>query len=221
MIWLIAILVVVAVITLSFLGKQRRTANIRDESKYRRQNALFTEAEMKFLAALESALGGRYRVFGKVRVADVIEPIAARGTGSWQSAFNRIQSKHFDFVLCDPADLNIVAAIELDDSSHIRRNRRDRDDFLDQACKSANQPLVRFSAKAGYAAAAVQARLAEVIKLGEPAPPGKAARLCPNCGRELERISGGAGALAGRPFWRCSRYPGCRTVIPVLDGNAG
>ena len=40
-----------------------------------------------------------------------------------QAAFNRISSKVLDFVLCDPNNLAIIAAIELDDSSHKRNDR--------------------------------------------------------------------------------------------------
>jgi ssDNA-binding Zn-finger/Zn-ribbon topoisomerase 1 len=215
MIWLIVVLVLLAIIAVVAKEKLQALANKLNENQYRKKETLFTQAEQKFLAALEEAVKGKYRIFGMVRVADVIEPIARSNTSVRQTAFNRIQAKHFDFVICDPTDLRVVAAVELDDSSHARRNRRDRDDFLNQACKSAGLSLLRFPAKANYDAADIHARLAKEFESGgSPFP--NLAKLCPNCGHNLVRIDGKEGALAGKSFWRCSRYPECRTVIPIV-----
>lgn len=51
----------------------------------------------------------------KVRVADIVS--IKKGTKEWQKWFNKIKSKHVDFLLCD-YDMNIVLIIELDDRSH-------------------------------------------------------------------------------------------------------
>ena len=214
MIWLIAFLVLLAIIVVVVKEKLQALANKLNENQYRKREVLFTQAEQKFLTILDNVIGDKYRVFGMVRVADVIEPVATAKSPGWQSAFNRIQSKHFDFVICDPDELRILAAIELDDSSHARRNRRDRDEFLNQACKSAGLPLIRFSAKANYDAAEIHARLTKEFESGE-SPFQNLVKLCPNCGQSLVRIDGKEGALAGKSFWRCSRYPSCRTVIPA------
>ena len=50
-----------------------------------------------------------------VRVADIVS--IKKGTKDWQKWFNKIRSKHVDFLLCD-YDMNIVLMIELDDRSH-------------------------------------------------------------------------------------------------------
>jgi hypothetical protein len=59
---------------------------------------------------------------------------------SWQ---NKINCKHIDFVLCDPEDLNVVMGIELDDASHNRADRQERDKFVNEAFLSAGLPLLR------------------------------------------------------------------------------
>jgi len=216
MFWVIAILVLLAIIVFVAQEKLKQVANKLGGKQYRRQESLFTPAEQKFLAALEAALDGKYRAFGKVRVADVIEPSAKKQTSGWHIAFNRIQAKHFDFVVCNPVDLRILAAIELDDSSHARKSRIDRDDLLNKACKSAELPLIRFPAKANYDAAAICTRIKKEFEAGE-SPLPNLVKLCPNCGHDLVRIHGKEGALAGKSFWRCSRYPDCRTVVPVTS----
>ena len=46
----------------------------------------------------------------------------------WAQAWrNRIHAKHIDFVLCDPGNLQPILCIELDDPSHNRPDRIERD----------------------------------------------------------------------------------------------
>ncbi len=61
---------------------------------YLKEPNLFTPVERSFLGVLEQAVGQKYRVMGKVRLADVIKMRPGLSGGARQSAFNRIQSKH-------------------------------------------------------------------------------------------------------------------------------
>ena len=65
-------------------------------------------------------------LFIKIRLADIIEPANKKD----YSAFNKIKSKHVDFVVCS-SNLKIVTVIEIDDNSHKKSNRIDRDSFVD------------------------------------------------------------------------------------------
>jgi hypothetical protein len=124
LVWIILIVIVVVVLA----------ARLKPQSAkgfpYKKNPVLFSPAERSFLGVLEQAVGDKYRVLGKVRVADVasVKPMSDRR--AWQRAFNRISAKHFDFVICGSDDLEIVAAVELDDKSHRNRQRQDRDKFL-------------------------------------------------------------------------------------------
>ena len=117
---------------------------------YERQSALFTPAERSFLGVLDQAVAGRYRVFGKVRIADVANVRVTANRSTRQRAFNKISAKHFDFLLCDPGDLSFVCAIELDDKSHAQDKRKTRDGFVDNVCAAMRLPLLHFPAKPGY-----------------------------------------------------------------------
>jgi len=110
--------------------------------KYKRVQNIFTPSERKFYRYLQQAVGDKYYIFAKVRAADVILPVSADDRSRWRSAFNKVACKHFDFVICDE-QLRIFAAIELDDASHNRADRIERDKFLDWACKSAGLALIR------------------------------------------------------------------------------
>ena len=56
--------------------------------------------------------------------------------------FNKIKAKHTDFVFCDPDTLEILAGLELDDPSHERPERMERDEFVDNAYAAAGIPLI-------------------------------------------------------------------------------
>lgn len=114
---------------------------------YERQPALFTPAERSFLGVLERALDGEYSVFGKVNLADVIKVRRGLSNSERQSALNRINRKHLDFVICKGDTLDLICAIELDDKSHDLKARKERDAFLDEALGAANVPIVRFPAQ--------------------------------------------------------------------------
>lgn len=138
-------------------GTKRKPAAERT-FPYESQGALFSPAERSFLGVLEQAAGGAYRVYGKVRLADVVKA-KTPDRSEWRRAFNAIGSKHVDFVLCDPKDTRIVAVVELDDGSHGREERQERDAFLAQALATANIKLLRFSVKSGYSLEDVRRRL--------------------------------------------------------------
>ena len=117
---------------------------------YESKGNLVTPAERSFLAVLDQVVGQHYRIMAQVRLADVINVKRGLDKRSWGRAFGKIKAKHLDFVACDPNDLSIKFAVELDDSSHKRQDRVQRDQFLNEAMRAAEIPLYRFAAKKGY-----------------------------------------------------------------------
>ncbi len=103
--------------------------------------------ELAFYRTLLEAVGGRYAVCCKVRLADVLDCRPA----AWALGYGRlIAQKHLDFVLVDHATTRIVAAVELDDRSHARPKRRARDEFVNRATEAAGVRLYRVRAAASY-----------------------------------------------------------------------
>lgn len=120
--------------------------------KYRQHPSLFSPAELSFYRVLDQVVADRnYIVFAKIRVADVLKPSSGLSRSNWGKLFAKISSKHFDFVIYDLSDFKPVVVVELDDSSHSRKDRVSRDRFLDEACLVAGLRMVRVKAKKGYA----------------------------------------------------------------------
>lgn len=80
-------------------------------------------------------------ILSKVRVADLIQ-VNKFKTNEYMKYFGKIKSKHIDFVLCNPENLYPLLAIEVDDNSHDKTNRKERDNFIDIAFYNANIPIL-------------------------------------------------------------------------------
>ncbi|MBX7165936.1 MAG: DUF2726 domain-containing protein [Pirellulales bacterium] len=96
---------------------------------------------------LRLAIGGKYHVAFKVRLADLI----TCSDRDWQAGFGHLIARHhIDFVVCDYRTTEVLAAIELDDRSHEKASRRRRDAFVDEALAVSAIPLLRIQAASWY-----------------------------------------------------------------------
>jgi len=119
---------------------------------YKLTQSLLTASEAVFYGALLLAAGRRYVVFAKVRLADLCQDL-----DRWADirAFNKVASKHVDFVLCDPTTFRPVLAVELDDRSHLRANRRSRDALVDGIFRTMGLGVYRQWVRHSYDPAAI------------------------------------------------------------------
>lgn len=122
----------------------------KPQFRYRKKSYLMTRSENVFFKVLLQAANNDYHIFSKVRIADVLTPDIPQGNKKWWRAFVRISSKHVDFVLCDKRSQKIVLCIELDDRSHDKADRKQRDGFVNHAFKSAGLPLLRIPTAKSY-----------------------------------------------------------------------
>jgi hypothetical protein len=139
----------------------RKGASTQKSYPYIAQANLFTANERSFMAVLEKVVNERYKVLGKVRLADVLKVKPGLSRSENQAAFNSIRSKHLDYVLCKPGTMEIAFCIELDDRSH--QSRKGRDDFVNNAMQASGIPLVRVKATGSYRADDVRKSLDSYI----------------------------------------------------------
>ncbi len=92
-------------------------------------------------------LNGSFIICPKVNFADIF--FVARPHQN-QSYRNKIDRKHVDFLLCEPMTMKPIVGVELDDVSHFRPDRQDRDRFVDQVFEAAGLPLLHVPAASGY-----------------------------------------------------------------------
>lgn len=161
--WIFLAVVVVLIVLLLAAKFLRSLDSSSIEYPYILNKALFSPAERSFLGVLEQAIGDEYRIFGKVRVADVVSVKSLSNRAAWQRAFNRISAKHIDYVLCSKDELSIVCAIELDDQSHQKRKRQERDAFLARLCQEISLPLLQIPAQRAYSVNEIKAKLLDAL----------------------------------------------------------
>ncbi|HIP12897.1 MAG TPA: DUF2726 domain-containing protein [Arcobacter sp.] len=220
------ILIVAVLLALAFLVlvivKKSSTKDSDEISNfpYIKRGVLFTPAERSFLGVLNQAVGDKAQIFGKVRVADVITTKKGMTPSERQTAFNKISAKHFDYLLCDPKDISVICAIELNDSSHNTKKAQKRDAFLVGACKSANIPLLQIKAKSSYNINEIQEQLKQYLSPSEVEPENKVVenntdKTCPKCSSSLVVKEAKKGKNIGNKFWGCSSYPNCRHIEAI------
>jgi Protein of unknown function (DUF2726). len=111
---------------------------------------LFSPTEEDFFFALLYATKNQYFVFPKVRLGDILDIQHGISPQRRNHAFNLIKAKHIDFIIINRDTLKIEWAIELDDSSHDRPDRRWRDDFVNTALGTADIKIQHFKARMAY-----------------------------------------------------------------------
>ena len=145
-----------------FSGKIAEKA---DSLPYEKRPSLLSAAERSFYGVLCQAVDQRYSIFAKVRLGDLLE--IPWGTPKFRNHLNRINRKHVDFVLCDANSFTPLLVIELDDSSHEREDRQERDAFVDTALDAAGLPILHVSVQHAYAPAEVRALITDRLN-GDP-----------------------------------------------------
>ena len=124
---------------------------IRTRGKaYEAVTSILTPSEQRFYKALRYALQDRAVIMAKVRIADILKVRKTIARKHFWRFFSQISQKHIDFVLLDPKDFTMLCVIELDDTSHIRPDRIQRDRFVNQIMKQADIPLHRFAVQRRY-----------------------------------------------------------------------
>jgi hypothetical protein len=143
-VWIVlAVLVVIAALLRAFAKKRQSRADpLNERWPLESKRHLLTERERVLFQRLRDALPDHV-VLAQVQLIHLL--IFERGKWT-QALFNRVCQLSVDFVVLRP-DTSIVAAIELDDASHDRDNRRKADARKTHALHSAGIHLVRWNAK--------------------------------------------------------------------------
>jgi len=201
-----------------------------DDYPYRLRDDFLSPAEKNFYLTLKGCVSDWADVCPKVSLGDVFYA-TCKDFGQRQSYTNRINRKHVDFLLCDKKSAMPLLGIELDDSSHNKARRQERDQFVENVFKEAGLPLERISVRMSYNPKELGIRLesrisnksldidkqinsqskAEIQVADETMP------RCPKCLAEMILRTAKSGQNQGQKFWGCSNFPKCRSILPYKD----
>lgn len=137
-----------------------------DDAPFKSRQTLHSPAEQAFHAALQQVIDlDVIQINGKTRLADLIQVAKQLRGEKWWAEFNRISRKHVDFVLLEKASSRIIGVIELDDSSHLRLDRQQRDRFVDDALEGAGIPILHYPCKCEYCLPEIEKAVHETFVL--------------------------------------------------------
>lgn len=144
--YVLVFVVVVAGLVMELMRKRGRATV---EYKYKAKKFFLSAVEHKMYDALVAGVGQNYYVFAQVHLPSIVDNKVVGQ--NWRGAFRHIDEKSVDFVLCDKAYISPKLVIELDDSSHLRNDRQERDREVERILKMAGVPLLRLSVKSELA----------------------------------------------------------------------
>ena len=131
----IALIITIAIFTVA------KTAQKKREPKYRLKDSLVTASELRYFRVLEGCFGKDYRVLPQVNLAAVIDK---EGAGFRTELFRNVDFGIFDM------NFRPIVLIEINDNSHLRKDRAERDESVNAIAKKARIPLVTFWTKDGF-----------------------------------------------------------------------
>lgn len=129
------------------IGDTGNSNKVESYEKYRAKKWLLSKTETAFLKELRNE-AGENQIHAQVRLADIVYA-GSRKDKEYRTRFNRIQSKSIDFVITD-TETKIIAAIELDDWTHKKKNRVERDKIVNKICENAGIKLIRMKVSNQY-----------------------------------------------------------------------
>jgi hypothetical protein len=194
---------------------------------YKVNDRFLTLAEHSFYLVAQKVLGDQYCICPQVPLSAIFY---VSDPNANHTPFNRIARKRVDFIVCDAVTMKINFGIELDDSSHRRKERVERDEFVNQVFERANLPLVHIDTKAAYHTGELMSLFEKALglkmanqTLGQqivsqsqsPTPSQPVEKSCPNCGATMVIRTSVAGPNVGSKFYVCKNYPACKTSIKI------
>ena len=135
------VFLVVMVVVLSIWRNGIGEVEEKAKYHYKKRDFFLSRAEHECYDALVAAIGNEYLVFAQVHLPTLIDNKVVGQ--NWRAAFRHISEKSVDFVLCDKAYISAKLAIELDDKTHERPERQERDREVERILQEAGVPLLR------------------------------------------------------------------------------
>jgi len=163
--------VIVVIIFVVAIASNESIALTKEKPKYQYKHKDFfiSKAEHEFYNILVTTVGQEYRIFAQVHLPTIVDH-KIKGQ-NWSAALSHINQKSVDFVLCDKAYLSPKLAIELDDKSHERPERKERDHDVELILSQSGLPLLRIKNQYSYNPSELTKQIKEAINNHEDKQP--------------------------------------------------
>lgn len=148
---IVGVVVVIIFVILLTIMKSKINSLQKEENKkvsepmpYELVNSIFTKSEKTAFDIIKTVCDKKnLLLFAKVRLADVAK--IEKGNNNFNYWFNKIRSKHVDYLICESEDVKPILAVELDDYTHNKRERKERDIFVDEVYEKIGLPILHIT----------------------------------------------------------------------------
>lgn len=124
---------------------------------YEAKNSIMTECEKAYFKAIQECVVPNYTVQPQINLASIIDKTA-------HSRYRNELFRNIDFGIFD-ANYSLVLLIEINDQTHMKKDRIERDSKVKAICAEAGIPLVTFWTQYGVNKQYIYQRLAEYLPL--------------------------------------------------------
>lgn len=125
--------ILIVIIIIYFLFRKRGP-------KYVVKDSLMTQTEYDYFKIINAYFGDNYLILPQINLAAVIDKV---GEGYRTELFRNADFGVFDY------NYRPILLIEINDNTHFRKDRIERDKKVNEICKKAKLPLVTFWTKDG------------------------------------------------------------------------
>ena len=164
--WSIAMIVLIGIVYIfKGVGKIKQAEDSSENNnqikksqyKYYAKSYVMTSRENECFKILNEIFSSKWFVVPQIHLSALLD-YRVKGQ-NWNAAFRHINGKSVDFVLIGKESYRVICAIELDDSTHNKPERKERDVEIERIFNQAKIPLARIS----KFEAMTKAELAKVI----------------------------------------------------------
>lgn len=140
---LVLVLICFMIALINVIGNQEKiTAKDIHQALPYNKKLLLTKNEWAFYKKIKPIIDrNKLHILAKVRLADLVEVKKGTNKSEFNKWFSKIKSKHIDFVVCNPDNLAVLFLLELQDSTHNRADRMERDNFLKQLAETCSYKI--------------------------------------------------------------------------------
>ena len=213
---LIALIMLILMIRIIFTTDEP-TLNLTYESNL----SILSGPERAFINTIEPILSTNYKIFPKVRLADIIEIRHKTGLDSQDETMNKINTTTVSFLLCYAADLKIAGIIDIEEKDRIGDDKDISYDFIETAAAEAGIPFARVISKLHYDTDYIATTFANYVVTPEQKTEDNENKYgnCPSCNEPLMLLKAKHGDNIGKYFLGCTNYPECKYLSPIDESQ--
>jgi len=150
--WSIAMIVLIGIVYIfKGVGKIKQAEDSSENNnqikksqyKYYAKSYVMTSRENECFKILNEIFSSKWFVVPQVHLSALLD-YRVKGQ-NWNAAFRHINGKSVDFVLIGKESYRVICAIELDDSTHNKPERKERDVEIERMFEEARIPLARIA----------------------------------------------------------------------------